>query len=123
MRVPTIAAVSAILVLTLTPTSGSNDRELVPFSDIGPALRHPLDVSQSFGVPANIALFVPLGLVLCLRTWSLRRTVAAGLALSVGIEIAQLFIPGRTTSFDDVLLNTVGVALGWCTAWRLVLHR
>ena len=51
--------------------------------------------------------------------WSLRRTVVAGFVLSVGIELVQLAIPGRTTATVDVLCNTLGAAVGWLAASSL----
>jgi len=33
--------------------------------------------------------------------------------VSVGIEIVQLAIPGRTTASADVICNTLGAAAGW----------
>jgi glycopeptide antibiotics resistance protein len=48
--------------------------------------------------------------------WSLLRTVVAGFALSVGIELLQLAVPGRTTATADVLCNTVGAGVGWLVA-------
>ncbi|MHA7134287.1 VanZ family protein [Oerskovia turbata] len=36
----------------------------------------------------------------------------AGLALSLGIELAQLVIPGRYSTAQDVVMNTTGAVLG-----------
>jgi glycopeptide antibiotics resistance protein len=71
----------------------------------------------------NIAVFIPLGVALALATfppppnrrfgarWWLR-IIAAGMLLSLGIELAQLAIPSRATDVDDVILNTLGTAVG-----------
>jgi glycopeptide antibiotics resistance protein len=40
----------------------------------------------------------------------------AGFALSVGIELLQLAVPGRATATADVLCNTVGAGVGWLVA-------
>jgi glycopeptide antibiotics resistance protein len=51
------------------------------------------------------------------RPW---RVLALGAGTSVGIELAQLAMPGiHRADVDDVLLNTLGVGLGWLTL-RLV---
>ena len=63
-------------------------------------------------------LFAPLGAVLRARGVELGQATARGLALSFAIELAQLGIPGRTTSVDDVLLNTLGAVLGYLLAAR-----
>jgi glycopeptide antibiotics resistance protein len=54
--------------------------------------------------------------VLSFLGWPLRRTVIAGFVLSLGIELLQLGIPGRTTATADVLCNTIGAAAGWLVA-------
>jgi glycopeptide antibiotics resistance protein len=64
---------------------------------------------------ANVALFVPFGLLISLlvptRWWWL---VVVGLAVAAaGIELGQaLFLPGRVASIDDVVANTTGGVLG-----------
>lgn len=70
-------------------------------------------------VLGNVALFALPSAVLWSLGWSLRRTVLAGFVLSLGIELLQLAIPGRTTATVDVLSNTVGAAVGWLLAARL----
>lgn len=94
--------------------------ELIPFADIVKVLRDP--GSPGLGVAANllgnVVLLAPLGFLLPLF-WAYfrsgRRTVLCGLALSVSIEVIQL-VSGGVTSVDDVLLNTLGVWLGWLCA-------
>lgn len=59
----------------------------------------------------NIALFVPLGFTLTF--WMGAKTaVLIGLLFTVGIESAQVLIPGRFPTLGDVLFNTAGCALG-----------
>ena len=69
---------------------------------------------------ANIALFIPAGLLLAVV---LRRpVVAAGLLVlvSVCIELAQQrWFPSRVPSVADVEHNGLGAALGALTAWVL----
>jgi VanZ family protein len=113
------SAVAAVLLLTLVPTGGRNDRQLRPFTDIWPALTHPLEPSLTLGVVGNLLLFAPLGAALFLRRWPLLHSVGLGLGMSASIELAQLLVPGRTTSVDDVLLNTSGAGLGWAVAAAL----
>ena len=74
------------------------------------------------GAAGNVALFLPLGFLLPLlaprmdRWW---RTVGAGFALSAAIELTQLAFPGlRRPDVNDVLMNTLGAALGFA-AYRL----
>jgi len=73
---------------------------------------------------ANVLLFVPFGAALGLRDFSIGRTAGCGLALSAAVEGAQwLLIPGRTTSLDDVLLNTLGAVVGHALLTRLMPTR
>lgn len=61
----------------------------------------------------NILLLVPFGFLLTLRTGRARRTVAVTMAISVLVEILQAVLPlGRTANIDDVILNTLGAAIG-----------
>lgn len=69
---------------------------------------------------ANIALFLPCGFLLyagLLRS-GYRKWIAAAMAVTLGafvslaFESAQYFLPGRTSSLLDVLMNASGTALG-----------
>ena len=74
---------------------------------------------------ANIALFVPLGVLLPIalarpasaatrgmESATLFGTVVLGATISVLIELAQQVIPGRVSTPADVLANTLGTLLG-----------
>jgi glycopeptide antibiotics resistance protein len=91
---------------------------LTPLEDIIAAFTPPLRLSHLLGVAGNVVLFTPLGAVLRFGGLPLNKAVLAGVAFSTGIEVTQLLVPGgRTTSFDDVLLNVLGVVLGhWLAA-------
>ena len=107
-RTTTVALVATILViaaLTLSPRSGSSDVEL-----------HPLRDFNTTDAVENLLLFLPFGATLSLRRWPLLRATAAGIAFSASVELAQLVIPGRTTSVDDLVFNTLGTGLGWAIA-------
>lgn len=66
---------------------------------------------------ANVVMFGPFGVLVGLlvrpaRAWW-ARVVAGGAALSAGIETAQLlFLPTRVPTVQDVVMNTLGAALG-----------
>jgi glycopeptide antibiotics resistance protein len=60
----------------------------------------------------NVVMFAPVGFLLPLATrMSLRGAVAVCASLSVSVELLQLML-GRSLDVDDVLLNTLGGALG-----------
>lgn len=71
---------------------------------------------------ANIALFVPFGLLLSasapkLPWWAV---TLAGCATSVLIECVQILLPTRFPTLSDVIANTAGAALGW-VLWRIAV--
>jgi VanZ family protein len=80
---------------------------------------------------ANIVLFIPLTFLWSGALWSRSNPalrilaciliVAGGVALSVGIEFAQIYFPPRTVSLNDILAETIGSAIGvalWLAAGR-----
>ena len=118
----------ALLGMTLTPGGNRDGLNLVPLKEtlrvvraVGGApapLEHPAFGYLLWNLGGNVAVFLPLGFGLAGlmrglgRAAAFTRAVLAGLALSVAIEVVQLAIPNRATDVDDVLLNTVGAALG-----------
>ena len=72
---------------------------------------------------ANVALFVPFGLLVAASAprWSPWAIIGVGLLTSVAIELVQLGIPSRVPTVSDVIANTAGTAIG-CTLvywWRM----
>ena len=64
----------------------------------------------------NAAMFIPSGIVLPIvfkELSSFRKVVAAGTMISLCIEIIQLPLSVRASDVDDLILNTVGVILGY----------
>jgi VanZ family protein len=112
------ASVAAILVLTLTPlhhriTGGAHELQLRPLADMIEGFRVG-DRRLLLEEASNILLFLPLGGALRLRGYPIRKAALIGLLLSGTVEVVQLlFVPGRTTSVDDLLLNVVGTVLGY----------
>ena len=64
----------------------------------------------------NLVLLLPVGLIGPIvfpwmdRWW---RVLPAAVALSLAIEVAQLWVPDRSADVDDLLLNVVGAMLGY----------
>ncbi len=90
---------------------------LIPFADIG-------NSRFVFQVVANALMFLPLGFLLPLiwdsfRTW--KRTLLAGFLASLQIEFVQMFC-SRATDVDDLIMNTLGCAVGYGLAW-LLFHK
>jgi glycopeptide antibiotics resistance protein len=130
--------------MTLRPGSQLNGINLVLFSQKWPAFICLLEPSCSeqrvafrflfVDVLGNIAVFVPLGAALAVAILPTRRVpqqrtrlhgrwwlkvITAGFLFSLSIELAQLAIPTRATDVDDVVLNTLGTAIGAAIIWSL----
>ena len=64
----------------------------------------------------NIAMFVPLGIVwpgVFQRLNTHGKVIAAGLGVSLTIEVLQLPFFDRATDVDDLILNTLGFLMGY----------
>jgi hypothetical protein len=112
-RAALAASLALVLGITLRPADAPNRVELVPWA------------TQSLNlvdVVGNVALFALPSALACSLGWSFRRTVVSGCALSLGIELLQLVVPGRTTATADVLCNTLGAAVGWLLARKYCGH-
>jgi glycopeptide antibiotics resistance protein len=122
-----LTSVAFIAALTLTPLRGDGVIEVSELGDVLEALSESntrLFLGFVLEAAANILLFVPLGAALSLREWSIGKAACSGLVLSAAVEGTQwLLIPGRTTSLDDVALNTIGALVGHALLTRLMPMR
>lgn len=86
-------------------------RQIVFFLQLGEEYR----AFARLNLIGNLALFVPLGMLLPMydrkRFSTVRRIVTFGILLSISIECLQFFV-GRTVDVDDVMLNTLGTTIG-----------
>jgi VanZ family protein len=114
-----VLALCAILFVTLRPFDADNDLELLPFADFVDGILHRELGSLReavMGAVGNVLLFVPLGAILAMRGASLARAATVGLLISAAVELAQLVVPGRTTSVDDLIFNLAGAVGGFTIA-------
>jgi glycopeptide antibiotics resistance protein len=95
---------------------------IVPSYTIRSALRLGFDSQSGRGLLGNVLAFVPFGIFLPIvwpRSRSLIGMFAVALAISVTIEAGQLGLslliryPYRAADVDDVLLNVLGISLGY----------
>ncbi len=65
-------------------------------------------------VISNVVMFVPFGVALGLRRWSVWYVLLVSLIFSAGVETMQYLgvPPGRSPALADILTNTVGGMLG-----------
>lgn len=89
---------------------------LVPFIDLADTFKKDLDVFiyLFFG---NIIWFVPLGFYLRKRKdCNITKTATIGFCFSLFIEIMQYIFGTGVSETDDLILNTVGVLIGYFAA-------
>ena len=93
---------------------------VIPLATISSALRLGMDWPAAKFLIGNIVAFVPVGFLvpLILRRRAIGLTIAIGLALSITIEVVQFSASismgflYRVADIDDVILNTLGTAIG-----------
>ncbi len=71
--------------------------------------------SWQINIIGNIAMFIPVGIVwpICFKKLNtIGKSILAGGSFSLFIEIVQLLFFDRCSDVDDLLLNTIGVAIG-----------
>lgn len=106
-----IVYIFVILVITLgtREPSGSQDFCFIPFVSVYRYLHGQSEkLRESF---MNLVLFYPLGLLLG-SVAEKKRIICIGFFLSFGIEMAQFTWKLGYAETDDVLHNTLGVAIG-----------
>ena len=117
-----VAVLSTTLRGSSTPTGRVN---LIPGASIL-ELTNPDNRNALENVMGNLLLFFPIGfLAIVVLGWRIRWVTAAACAMSICIEVTQLALGDRWVDIDDVLLNTVGAAVGALigTGARSVLHQ
>ncbi len=100
----------------------------VPLKTILPYLTgYPSWIIARDNLLGNIVTFLPLGVLLPFlyhrANW--RHALAAGFVVSLGIEVLQIVLHKGTFDVDDILLNVLGVALGYALfiAYLSITHR
>ena len=109
-----IISLAAIIYLTLYHRGESEyDVILTPFHSFIEAQIQP-ELYRSMLM--NVFLFEPLGLslsgLLPKKWYSLAITVVVGMLFSIGIEAAQFYYGLGRCEVDDVIMNTLGCAIG-----------
>ena len=77
----------------------------------------------------NVILFAPLGLISILHLvpgWGLFRAfigiVATGLAMALGLQVLQIFLPTRDAALADVAWNMLGMLIGALAGGYIATH-
>ena len=101
---------SALGLSTLTPTADSNGKILGI-----------IVLSRHLERVLNLLLLMPLAPLVSFtgKIMRVKQLIILGPAISIAIELCQLFIPGRVSDWRDVLLNSSGYLI---VCW-LILRR
>lgn len=89
---------------------------LVPLVETIRMLQHTDQPGVWINLLGNLALLAPLGIFLPVLIKPARRawvTISAGLLISLSIEVTQYLLRFRVSDVDDVIINTLGVTLGF----------
>lgn len=125
-----VYSVLSIAYLVLSPQPAIPEQVRLPLGDdFSMALRaRPGDSLPWVQLAGNLVLLLPLGSLVPLRVPrfdNVGRIAIGGLAVSTMIELVQfLAVSGRVASTDDIVLNTLGAAIGGLLVrppWRRVV--
>ncbi|MFC8190575.1 VanZ family protein [Cellulomonas sp. NPDC057328] len=122
-----VAYLAAVAAVTMTPgrtydgSLGAVRTVLAWLAERGVPL--PFELVEAV---ANVVMFVPfgvlVGLLLGLRRWW--AVLLLALATTVTIETVQRVLPDRFSTVQDVVMNTLGGAIGLALlAWWAARHR
>ena len=108
---------AAFVFMTVRPGNGRGVRlQLTPFVVDGPG--------SALDAVLNVAVFVPPGILLAAIGWRLLAVLAAALATTLSVEVAQYLTDwGRTADVNDLITNVAGAAIGWLVARAIVWSR
>ena len=108
---------AAFVFMTVRPGNGRGVRlNLIPIVVDGPG--------SALDAVLNVAVFVPPGILLASIGWRLLAVLAAALATSLSVEVAQYLTDwGRTADVNDLITNVTGAAIGWVVARLIVWSR
>lgn len=121
----TLVYLGLIVYASLYPFADWRDQGIVPWAFLGAPLPR---YWSGFDVAINVVGYIPFGGLLALillRTGRTRHAVitpiALGFMLALCMEALQSYLPARVASREDLLLDTLGTAVGAVSA--LVLER
>ena len=114
--IPTIRIVG--MMLNFAGTNAGHGPNFVPFTTIVPYLLGFKGwIIAGINLGGNIALLIPLGLLapLVYRNTTWKVSLALGVAAGLCIEVMQTVLRVGIFDIDDVILNALGVMIGYWT--------
>ncbi len=111
-RIALVAGFAAILAFLALRTS--------PHLQYVPWMPRQIGVwADHHGVSRNTVAFFVFGLGAFLVIGTRIRRVLALAGFATALEVAQLWIPGRTFDWRDIVASLAGLALAWPVAWAV----
>ena len=103
-----------LILLFFRPSEHSyNSMNLQPFSTISFYLSGKVNGLISFyNLAANVCLFIPYGIYIGLKSYSLLKAFLVPLVIISFIEVLQFVTHRGSLDIDDLILNLLGVILG-----------
>jgi glycopeptide antibiotics resistance protein len=123
MGILTLYTVGLLILLFFRP-NGTNyhSLNLIPFSTVSFYLSGKVNWLISFyNLAANIGLFIPYGIYLSLKSYSLLKVFLVSLLTIACLEILQFLTHRGSLDIDDLMLNMLGVYLG-CFLFSFFKH-
>jgi glycopeptide antibiotics resistance protein len=100
-------------------STGTNPYNLVPFKTIGNYIKASSHINQDIWITnlfGNVLAFLPLGFflpLLFIRINGFWKTLGAVFITTASVEIIQFMTKVGSFDIDDIILNTLGGALGY----------
>ena len=123
----TLSYLGVVALITLGPQPGGSLFRLLAHAAISLSWRLDPDSGMTYSdleFVANIAMFLPIGLLFVLvlgpRRWWL--ALVLGVVLTFGIESAQAFLPSRVPDARDLAANSAGAIVGSLLGMVLTLR-
>lgn len=110
-----VLAIAVIAFLALRSSPAMREVPWIP--------RHIAYWADSHGVSRNIVAFFGLGLVVLLAFSRAGWVFMLLCLLAAGLELAQIWIPGRQFDAADIVASIAGLALAWPAAWAITRVR
>lgn len=114
--------ISYVLLLLFFTVLGRRSLEYCRYNfNVGYSYREAFsagDAPMAAQIAANIAVFVPVGLLgtLAPKRLGFLKALLGGIALTVCIELLQLVLRCGTAEIDDLISNGLGTLVGCCSA-------
>lgn len=123
-----VVAIATRLVGIIAGTSSDDAGQVVlmPFATIRDYLASGWSQAAAVEIGGNLLLLLPLGLLIPLAVGNdlgIRAVVTLGIGISIIIEVLQWAFSGGVASVDDVLLNAIGVAIGYLVYRAIIPKR